>query len=132
MLKNVLQELDKASELLNETNGLAEDTSKVQNETSTEVLTIPLGTEDDLSDIPTEMREVVAAEIAAFRERSLRRDAQKLQRQGLKGQVHESNCLYTPKPENDSARTILEASSPIGSNANHSRFSRKGQSRKVP
>ena len=44
-----------------------------QNEdTPAEVVTIPITVEDELSDIPPEMRETVAKEIAAFRERSNR------------------------------------------------------------
>jgi len=43
-----------------------------------EIVTIPLSAEDELSDIPAEMRETVAAEIAAFRERSNRKDMERL------------------------------------------------------
>ncbi|KAK4998853.1 hypothetical protein LTR16_007009, partial [Cryomyces antarcticus] len=43
-----------------------------------EVITIPLTVEDELSDIPAEMRETVAGEIAAFRDRSIRRDRERL------------------------------------------------------
>lgn len=46
-----------------------------------EVITIPLSVEDELSDIPAEMRETVAAEIAAFRERSNRRDMERMKRE---------------------------------------------------
>ncbi|KAK7553745.1 hypothetical protein IWX49DRAFT_408338 [Phyllosticta citricarpa] len=46
-----------------------------------EVVTIPLTVEDELSDIPLEMRETVAAEIAAFRERSVRKDLETLEEQ---------------------------------------------------
>ncbi|KAF2403428.1 hypothetical protein EJ06DRAFT_527049 [Trichodelitschia bisporula] len=46
-----------------------------------EVITIPLSTEDELADIPAEMRETVAAEIAAFRDRSTRRDLERLRRE---------------------------------------------------
>ncbi|KAK8159810.1 hypothetical protein IWX90DRAFT_311107 [Phyllosticta citrichinensis] len=46
-----------------------------------EVVTIPLSVEDELSDIPLEMRETVAAEIAAFRERSVRKDLETLEEQ---------------------------------------------------
>ncbi|KAF7588807.1 hypothetical protein BBP40_005200 [Aspergillus hancockii] len=49
--------------------------------TSTEVVTIPITVEDELSDIPPEMRETVAKEIAAFRERSNRRDIERLRRE---------------------------------------------------
>jgi hypothetical protein len=46
-----------------------------------EVVNIPLAQEDELADIPAEMREVVAGEIAAFRERSIRRDMERLKRE---------------------------------------------------
>lgn len=46
-----------------------------------EVINIPLAQEDELADIPAEMREVVAQEIAAFRERSNRRDLERLKRE---------------------------------------------------
>lgn len=45
-----------------------------------EVITIPLSVDDDLSDIPAEMRETVAKEIQAFRDRSTRRDMERLRR----------------------------------------------------
>lgn len=46
-----------------------------------EVVTIPITVEDELSDIPAEMRETVAKEISAFRERSNRRDIERLKRE---------------------------------------------------
>lgn len=46
-----------------------------------EVINIPLAQEDELADIPAEMREVVSQEIAAFRERSNRRDMERLRRE---------------------------------------------------
>ncbi|KAI5281252.1 hypothetical protein KEM54_003303, partial [Ascosphaera aggregata] len=46
-----------------------------------EVVTIALAAEDELSDIPPEMRATVAKEIAAFRERSNRRDLERLKRE---------------------------------------------------
>ena len=49
--------------------------------TPAEVVTIPITVEDELSDIPAEMRETVAKEIAAFRERSNRRDIERLKRE---------------------------------------------------
>ena len=47
----------------------------------TEVVTIPLTIDDELSDIPAEMRETVAKEITAFRDRSNRRDMERLKRE---------------------------------------------------
>lgn len=56
--------------------------SEGQNDgTSAEVVTIPITVEDELSDIPAEMRETVAKEISAFRERSNRRDIERLKRE---------------------------------------------------
>ncbi|KAK2797255.1 hypothetical protein FQN50_009263 [Emmonsiellopsis sp. PD_5] len=49
--------------------------------TPAEVVTIPITVEDELSDIPAEMRETVAKEIAAFRDRSNRRDLERLKRE---------------------------------------------------
>ncbi|KAL2267139.1 hypothetical protein VTJ83DRAFT_4416 [Remersonia thermophila] len=46
-----------------------------------EVINIPLAPEDELADIPAEMRATVAAEIAAFRERSNRRDLERLRQE---------------------------------------------------
>ncbi|KAI5783870.1 hypothetical protein DFH27DRAFT_577606 [Peziza echinospora] len=46
-----------------------------------EIVTIPLSADDELSDIPADMREMVAKEIAAFRERSTRRDMERLKRE---------------------------------------------------
>jgi hypothetical protein len=46
-----------------------------------EVINISLQQEDELADIPAAMREVVAAEIAAFRERSIQRDLERLRRE---------------------------------------------------
>lgn len=55
---------------------------EAQNEgASEEVVTIPITVEDELSDIPPEMRETVAKEIAAFRDRSNRRDIERLKRE---------------------------------------------------
>ena len=56
--------------------------SEGQNDgTPAEVVTIPITVEDELSDIPAEMRETVAKEISAFRERSNRRDVERLKRE---------------------------------------------------
>ena len=49
--------------------------------TDAEVVTIPLSADDELSDIPAEMRETVAKEIQAFRDRSTRRDMERLRRE---------------------------------------------------
>lgn len=46
-----------------------------------EIVTIPITAEDELADVPPEMRANVAKEIAAFRERSNRRDIERLRRE---------------------------------------------------
>lgn len=46
-----------------------------------EVVNIPLAIDDELADIPAEMRETVAKEITAFRDRSNRRDIERLKRE---------------------------------------------------
>jgi len=46
-----------------------------------DVVTIPITMDDELSDIPAEMRETVAKEITAFRDRSNRRDLERLKRE---------------------------------------------------
>ncbi|KAI9835789.1 MAG: hypothetical protein M1837_003660 [Sclerophora amabilis] len=46
-----------------------------------EIVTIPLTVDDELADIPAEMRETVAHEITAFRDRSNRRDMERLKRE---------------------------------------------------
>ena len=45
------------------------------------IITIPISADDELSDIPAEMRETVAKEITAFRDRSVRRDLERLKRE---------------------------------------------------
>ncbi|KAK6341764.1 hypothetical protein TWF730_001260 [Orbilia blumenaviensis] len=46
-----------------------------------EVVTISLSIDDELADIPADMRETVSKEIAAFRERSNRRDIERIKRE---------------------------------------------------
>ncbi|PHH87189.1 hypothetical protein CDD83_9196 [Cordyceps sp. RAO-2017] len=46
-----------------------------------EVVNISIAQEDELADIPAEMREIVAKEIAAFRDRSNQRDMERLRRE---------------------------------------------------
>lgn len=58
-----------------------EGTNGETNGEAAEVVTIPLTLEDELSDIPQEMRATVAEEIKAFRDRSNRRDLERLRRE---------------------------------------------------
>lgn len=69
-----------------------------------EVVTIPITVEDELSDIPAEMRETVAKEIAAFRERSNRRDIERLKR--------EEEIEYMERARNAGSRPSRLASPP--------------------
>ncbi|KAM6478320.1 HAUS augmin-like complex subunit 6 N-terminus-domain-containing protein [Trichoderma sp. SZMC 28011] len=78
-----------------------------ETEENVEVVNIPLAQEDELADIPPEMREVVAGEIAAFRERSNQRDMERLQR--------EEELEENERRRNGAARSRL-ASPPRNSN----------------
>ncbi|KAK8106504.1 hypothetical protein PG999_009863 [Apiospora kogelbergensis] len=74
-----------------------------------EVVNIPLAQDDELADIPAEMRETVAAEIAAFRDRSIKRDLERLKREeeleALERQRANGNRasrMASPPPNNNS------------------------------
>ncbi|RYO98104.1 hypothetical protein DL765_010938 [Monosporascus sp. GIB2] len=78
-----------------------------QNGENVEVVNIPLAQEDELADIPAEMRETVAAEIAAFRERSIQRDLERLKREEeleamerLRNGAPRPSRLTSPPPSN--------------------------------
>lgn len=81
-LRGVIQDLfhppvfvkaDKEDVLMQDADGAGGD--------NVEVVNIPLAADDELADIPAEMRETVAQEIAAFRDRSIRRDLERLKRE---------------------------------------------------
>ena len=76
--------------------------SKMQNgednHDESEIVTIPLTTEDELSDIPAEMRETVAREIASFRDRSTRRDLERLKREEEVEAMERQRNLSQPRP----------------------------------
>lgn len=74
-----------------------------------EVINIPLAQEDELADIPAEMREVVSQEIAAFRERSNRRDLERLKR--------EEEMEEMERMRNGPSRTSRLDSPPPGTNS---------------
>ncbi|KAE9989285.1 hypothetical protein EG327_002903 [Venturia inaequalis] len=62
-----------------------------------EVITIQIAADDELADVPAEMRETVAAEIHAFRERSIRRDMERLKREEeAEKQNSRTNRLASP------------------------------------
>lgn len=78
-----------------------------KNGDSVEVVNIPLAQDDELADIPAEMRETVAAEIQAFRDRSIQRDMERLKR--------EEELEAMERQRNGAARTLRQ-SSPSSSN----------------
>ncbi|KAF7554254.1 hypothetical protein G7046_g6875 [Stylonectria norvegica] len=79
-LKDVIRDLfhPPASNVAAETRDVKMGNAESEN---VEVVNIPLAQDDELADIPAEMREVVAQEIAAFRDRSNRRDMERLKRE---------------------------------------------------
>ncbi|KAK4172916.1 hypothetical protein QBC36DRAFT_381409 [Triangularia setosa] len=77
-----------------------------------EVINIPIAPEDDLADIPAEMRATVAAEIAAFRDRSNRRDLERLRR--------EEEFEEQERQRNGAPRKSRLESPPPGANSNNS------------
>ncbi|KAL2142962.1 hypothetical protein VTI28DRAFT_484 [Corynascus sepedonium] len=74
-----------------------------------EVINIPLAPEDELADIPAEMRATVAAEIAAFRDRSNKRDLERLRKEEefeemerQRNGAPRKSRLESPPPSNNS------------------------------
>lgn len=65
----------------NDSNGDVKMRDNEESGDSVEVVNIPLAVDDELADIPAEMRETVAKEITAFRDRSNRRDIERLKRE---------------------------------------------------
>ncbi|KAL9948238.1 hypothetical protein D7B24_009263 [Verticillium nonalfalfae] len=78
-LKQVIKDLVYPKTAVKGTDG--EGDTAMGNGENVEVVNISLAQDDELADIPAEMREVVAAEIAAFRDRSIRRDMERLKRE---------------------------------------------------
>lgn len=79
-----------------------------------EVVTIPLSAEDELADIPAEMRETVAQEIAAFRERSNRRDMERLKREEELEALEKARNLGPQRPNRTSSPPLQAPSGPAG------------------
>lgn len=71
-----------------------------------EIVTIPLSLEDELSDIPADMRATVAAEIKAFRDRSTLRDRERQQR--------EEAMEHAERNRSDPLRSRLASEPPSG------------------
>ncbi|KAL2121049.1 hypothetical protein VTJ04DRAFT_5076 [Mycothermus thermophilus] len=76
-----------------------------------EVINIPLAPEDELADIPPEIRATVAAEIAAFRERSNRRDLERLRQEEEFEEMERQRNGAPPR------RSRLDSPPPSSSNA---------------
>ncbi|KAI0132818.1 hypothetical protein BJ170DRAFT_718965, partial [Xylariales sp. AK1849] len=89
-----------------------------QNGENVEVVNIPLAQDDELADIPAEMRETVAAEIAAFRDRSIKRDLERLKR--------EEELEAMERQRNASSRPSRLASPPPGVGANNTPLGPRG------
>ncbi|KAJ1333072.1 RNA-binding protein 25 [Microdochium nivale] len=73
-----------------------------------EVVNIPLAQDDELADIPPEMRETVAGEIQAFRDRSIQRDMERLKR--------EEEFEAAERQRNGANRSLRQASPPSSTN----------------
>jgi len=78
-----------------------------------EVVTIPLSADDELSDIPAEMRETVAKEIQAFRDRSTRRDMERLRREE-EMEAMERRRNMGPRPSRIASPPLSAPSGPAG------------------
>ena len=87
-----------------------------------DIVTIPISAEDELSDIPAEMRETVAKEITAFRDRSNRRDIERLKREeeiaeqerNRANGVGRGNRLNSPPPSAPSGPAGSTNGIPVG------------------
>ena len=80
----------------------------------TEVVTIPLSVDDELSDIPAEMRETVAKEIQAFRDRSTRRDMERLKREEEMEAIERRRNMNQPRPSRLASPPLSAPSGPAG------------------
>lgn len=79
-----------------------------------EVVTIPITVDDELSDIPAEMRETVAKEIASFRDRSNRRDLERLKREEEIESLERARNASGPRPSRLASPPISAPSGPAG------------------
>ena len=79
-----------------------------------EVVTIPITVDDELSDIPAEMRETVAKEIAAFRDRSNRRDLERLKREEEIESLERARNASGPRPSRLASPPLSAPSGPAG------------------
>ena len=80
---------------------------------SADIVNIPISAEDELSDIPAEMRETVAKEITAFRDRSNRRDLERLKREE-EMELQERNRMMNGNQYRQSSPSIAAPNGPAG------------------
>ena len=79
-----------------------------------EIVTIPITVDDELSDIPAEMRETVAKEITAFRDRSVRRDLERLKREEELESLERTRSLTGARPGRLASPPLTAPSGPAG------------------
>lgn len=80
-----------------------------------EIITIPISADDELADVPAEMRETVAAEIQAFRDRSIRRDMERLKREEeAEKQNSRTNRLASPPTSAPAGPAVGANGIPLG------------------
>ena len=79
-----------------------------------EIVTIPLTVDDELADIPAEMRETVAQEIAAFRDRSNRRDMERLKREEELESMERARSFGPSRPSRLASPPLQAPSGPAG------------------
>ncbi|PNY29027.1 Uncharacterized protein TCAP_01044 [Tolypocladium capitatum] len=99
--------------------GDAAMTNNDEAQANVEVVNISIAQEDELADIPAEMREVVAKEIAAFRERSNQRDMERLKREEEIEERH--------RRQNGSSSTAGANNIPLGPRATTAPTGPRGQ-----
>lgn len=85
-----------------------------QEKPDAEVVTIPLSADDELSDIPAEMRETVAKEIQAFRDRSTRRDLERLRKEEELEAMERRRNMGPPRTSRLASPPLAAPSGPAG------------------
>jgi PWI domain len=86
----------------------------VPDASTAEIVTIPITVDDELSDIPADMRETVAKEIAAFRDRSTRRDLERMKREEEIESLERARSLNGPRPSRLASPPVTAPSGPAG------------------
>ena len=91
------------------------DTSMMNGEDlDSEIVTIPLTVDDELSDIPAGMRATVAKEISAFRDRSTRRDMERLRKEEEMEALERRRNLGDSRPSRLASPPPTAPSGPAG------------------